>query len=154
MIILALDLAGKTGYAIRYDTGEVKVGTWNVVRGKFKDKRSPVPMYRIWKRLNKLAETHEIGAVVFEETFGRGPAKFRLDSLQAAALLFCEINHIPWCRVHPHTWKKHLTGNGRATREQYLPHIAKRYFHYFIRTDDEAAAVGLLIYYCFKERIR
>ena len=146
MITLALDLAGRTGWAIRYDTGEIRTGIWNLSRGDLGGTRSVVPMRRLWKRLNVLAGTHTIEKLVYEETFGRGAAKFRLDSLQYTALLYAVLAEIPWMRVSPSAWKKSVVGNGKASRVEYLAYAQQRWPEQRIWLDDQAAAICLLEY--------
>ena len=146
MITLALDLAGKTGYAIRYEDGSAKAGTWNLVRGELGGARSPVPMVRLWKRLVRLSQDHEIDWIIYEETFGRGAAKFRLDSLQYTALLFAMLNGIGWSRVSPTAWKKAVVGDARAKRDEYHHFARSRWPELNLFTDDQAAAMCLLAY--------
>jgi len=120
MINLGLDLAAKTGYAIRYDIGEWKAGVWYLDRGNLGGARSPIPAVRLLKRLEKLSETYEIKSVAFEETFARGNAKFRLDSLQTIVMIWAIQRGIPWMRLSVGTVKKHATGFGRATKREML----------------------------------
>lgn len=146
MITLALDLAGTTGYGIEYDTGEVKAGLWILTRGNLGGRRSPIPMLRLWHRLNRLGSTHQIDRVVYEETFGRGDAKNRLDSLQHCTTLWCLLNQIPFIRASPSEWKKAVLGTGRANRQEYYAAAIQRFPSVDVWKDDIAAALWLLTY--------
>ena len=145
MITLSLDLAGQTGWAIRYETGVIRTGIWTLTRGNLGGSRSTVPMLRLWKRLNKLAETHEISKIVMEQIFARGgPATFRLDSLQYTALLFAVLNKITWTRVQNLEWKSRVIGNSKASKTEYLAFARRKWPEQRIWTEDQAAALCLL----------
>jgi len=146
MITLALDLAGRTGWAIRYDTGELRSGIWTLVRGDIGGSLSPVPMKRLWRRLGRLGADHQIGKIALEYTYGRGAAKFRLDSLQYTAILYAQLLNIPWMRVGPSAWKKAVVGNATASRDEYLEFARNRWPDQSIRYDDQAAALCVLAY--------
>jgi len=103
-------------------------------------------MLRVWHRLNKLGESHEIGKIIYENTFGRGAARFRLDSLQYTVLLYCQLNQIPWMRVSPSAWKKKVIGKGTVGKLEYFEFAKKRWPEQRIWYDDQAAALCLLEY--------
>jgi len=146
MIDLALDLAGCTGYAIRYEDESLKTGLWILNRGRLTGKRNPIPMVRLWKRLRKLSEAHDIFKITFEETFARGNAKYRLDSLQHAVILWCVLNDVIWQRVSPPEWKKSMLGDGIANREKYSQMAIERWPDIPMWKDDQCAAMWLLAY--------
>jgi len=143
--VLALDLAGRSGYAILFGHGIVKIGTMKLDRGSdCKGKRNPLPMLRLWRRLNKLIEHYRIDCVVFEEAFAMGDAKYRLDSMQHTTILWAVSNGIDWARVVPTRWKKIMLGKGNANRHEYLQAAKLRFREHEFRFDDEAAARWLL----------
>ena len=145
--VLALDLAGHTGYSIQYGTTTIKVGTLNLVRGNsIVGKRNPLPMTRLYSRLTKLSEVFKIDLVVFEETFAMGAAKYRLDSLQFVTTLWAILNNIEWMRVSPGKWKKAMLGSGKASKLEYLNAAIKEFPDIEFRNDDMAAARWLLEY--------
>lgn len=145
MITLALDLATSTGVAIRYDEDTVWSGIWYLGRGKV-EKRSPLPMLRVWRRLEKLSETHVISRVIFEETFGRGAAKHRLDSLQFAVMLWCSLRKVNFIRVSPPAWKRAMLGNAKTPKDVYFLKAVEKFTEQRVRNDDIAAALWLLEY--------
>lgn len=145
-ITLALDLAKRTGYAIRFETGEIKVGEWHLGRGNTGGFRSPAYMSRLWNRLFRLHKELGISVLIFEETFAPGNARFQLDSLQYATLLACTLINCRWMRVNPTKWKKAIVGKGNATRDEYLAFAMKQWPQLDIWTDNQAAAVCLLDY--------
>ena len=147
-IILSLDLAASTGYCfLDEETGIVKTGAINLARGKLGGRRSPIPMYRLWKRLTKLSKRMKIDVVIFEETFGRGDAKYRLDSLQLVVTLWAVLNRIRWLRVSPPQWKKATTGKGTTTKEEYWKQAIDRWPNINIHKDDIAAALWIMEYW-------
>lgn len=143
-MILSLDLAGKTGYCIKYDTGEIKTGLWILTRGDLGGRRSPIPSIRIWNRLARLSETHKIEKIIFEETFGRGDAKYRLDSLQHAVVLWASLVGVPFVRLSPSAWKKKCLGNGSIKKEIYWEKACDKWPHLPIHSDDIAAALWMM----------
>lgn len=145
-IRLGLDLAGHSGYAIRYEDGSYKTAVWNLVRGNLGGRRSPVPMLRLWRRLNYLSENYEIEKVTLEEAFGRGDAKYRLDSLQHIAILWAVLNGITWQRVSPGAWKKVFIGKGTASKLEYSTAAIEYWPNIRMWSDDQCAAMWLLAY--------
>lgn len=147
MISVAFDLAGHTGVAVQWADGTRTVYEWNLVRGDFgKTKRNPIPMLRLWQRLNVLSDSFMIKSVIFEETFARGAAKYRLDSLQHCVVLWCVASKIRWRRATPTEWKKAMLGDGKAPRAVYLAKAKQKWPSVQFSTDDQAAAMWLLEY--------
>ncbi len=147
MIVLSLDLASHTGYAIRYDTGDVKVGNWNLTRGKVKG-MTYKPMFRLWSRLESIEFNHDIGHVVYEHTFSRhGMTTHRLHSLMACCEIFCEQHNIPCSSVAPTVWKKEMLGKGNAAKTVYHQRAIEEWPELSFPTDDPAAARWILAYY-------
>lgn len=146
--MLGLDLAGRTGYAALFGHGLLKIGTLQVTRGADakSGKRNPFPAARLWRRLNLLSDHFNVKCVVFEETFARGNAKYRLDSMQFAVTLWAITNGINWARITPGGWKKRMIGKGNLTRGEYLAAAREKWPEVNFRFDDEAAARWLLEY--------
>lgn len=144
--LLALDLAGRTGYAMKFRSGKIKVGVVNLTRGQLTGKRNPLPMVRLWNRLNWLSDHYRIRRVVFEETFAQGSAKYRLDSLQHATILWAVNQGIQWRRVSPTEWKKAMLGEGQVSRHDYSRVAIERFPEIRFWTDDQCAAMWLLMY--------
>lgn len=143
---LGLDLAGTTGYAIHYDTGQWKSGLWTLTRGELGGNRSPIPAMRLFKRLNRLSFAHDVRLVVFEETFARGNAKFRLDSLQTVTLLWAMLNRMRWMRVAPSVIKRHATGIHSASKQQVWLEATHRWKDLEIWSYDQSDALWALDY--------
>ena len=146
MITLTLDLAGKTGYAIQHEDGQIKAGVCNLTRGNLGGARSPIPMLRLWERLNRFSACYQIQRVIFEETFGRGAAKYRLDSLQHIVILWCCQNGYPWQRVSPPRWKKVTLGRPTISKQDYHQAAIRNFPDQRVFCDDIAAALWLLEY--------
>lgn len=141
--LLALDLAGTTGYSVLVGN-TIKTGTVSLVRGKLTGKRNPLPMVRLYKRLVLLTQYYRVERVVFEETFARGNAKYRLDSLQHAVILWAVNNGIPWQRVPPTQWKKAVLGRGHVSKAEYSRRALKRFKGERLWNSDQCAARLLL----------
>lgn len=146
MIHAAFDLGGRTGWAIRYDTGDVRCGTWTLTRGNLGGRRSILPAARLWRRLWRLSLDHQVAGVVFEETFTRGEAQWRLAGLQQLVMLWAYQLGAPWQRVSPTAWKKACLGRGHVDRRAYFQAAREVWPELRITTDDAAAALWLLDY--------
>ena len=146
MIVLSLDIATKTGVAIKYDTGEIKSMVWNLGRGKKRKGYSHIPMLRLWKRINRLSQTHQISIVVFEDPFSQGAARWLMDSLQCCLMIWCELAGVSWHRVAPTVWKKQLFALGGMKKEEYHRRAKQLFPKIDLRTDDQAAALLILTY--------
>lgn len=143
---LALDLAGTTGVAMRFRDEKIWCGQWKLTRGNLGGRRSPIPAVRLYKRLRSLGKLVKIDRVIYEETFARGEAKFRLDSLQVTVCIWAVLNGISWMRLSPSTIKKSATGNGRASKEDMIAAARKLWPDLDVRTSDIADALHILNY--------
>jgi Holliday junction resolvasome RuvABC endonuclease subunit len=84
--------------------------------------------------------------VVFEETFARGNAKFRLDSLQTITMLWAVLNRLRWMRVAPSVIKLRATGIHNASKQQVWLEAAHRWKDLEIWSYDQADALWALDY--------
>lgn len=148
--MLALDLAGRSGFSILFKNSTIKTGISTLTRGNLTGKRNPLPMVRLYRRLSLISKYYSVQKVIFEETFARGSAKYRLDSLQHAVVLWAIQNHINWQRVSPTAWKKATMGNARATKEQYSEYAINNFRGERFWTDDMCAA-RLILHQAIKE---
>jgi len=144
MIILALDLGRKTGWAL-HQHGAITVGTqeFPLKRGE-----SPGMVYlRFGGWLEEISKMslHRIGLVCYEQVHHRGgTATELLVGLQTRLQEFCALHKIEIAGVHTGTLKKWATGNGAAKKEAMLARA--RELGHDVTNDDEADAVLLLRY--------
>lgn len=144
-IEVGLDLAGTTGYAIRdLDTDEIYTGIWTLTRGDIGGRRSPIPAVRLLRRLERLSSDYEIRRVAYEETFGRGNAKFRLDSLQVTTMVWAVRSRINWQRYSPSAIKMRATGKGNAGKELVWQAACDKWPKLYIPNDNVADALWVL----------
>lgn len=101
---------------------------------------------RLWKRIDKLSQTHEIRFVVFEDPFSQGAAKWIMDSMKCCLMIWCELAGVPWNRVAPKVWKKKLFANGNMPKDEYHRRAQYHWPNLNVRTDDHAAALLILKY--------
>lgn len=148
MVSVALDLAGSTGVAVRFASGDVKLVRWCLTRNKkhLEGKRNPIPSLRLWRRLNRLAADYDIGHITFEETFARGAARYRLDSLQHTVVLWCLTRQVRWTRISPSGWKKAMLGSGFVKSDDYWRQAVVRWPDLKFHCSDLAAARWILEY--------
>lgn len=140
---LALDIATRTGYAWT-DGRNIKTGVWNLGRGNTGGTRSPVRPARLWRRLTEFCIRRPVQRIIYEETFARGNAKFLLDGMQWAVLLYAYDHGLDWARVAPSRLKKAATGNGRASKADMVRTAQQRYPEQRLWTEDQCDALLLL----------
>ena len=111
-VILALDTATKTGFALGDATGVVASGVWILDAGCYKTR-----WLNLWQRLNDLAEKHAVGAVVHEAPIvmpGRESGVRVAHGLIAIVEFWCEFRGFSCTQVYGATIRKHALGSGRA----------------------------------------
>ena len=145
MIDLAFDLGGKTGVCVYdADTDRYHVHQLNLTRGNI-GPRSYLPAYRLRKRIWCISDWR-VRNVIFEETFARGAAKLRLDSLQTVVALWCIQHGLKWRRTTPGEWKKATLGSGAVSALIYWREAVKRWPDMRFPSSDTAAARWLMEY--------
>lgn len=149
MRVLALDLGGTTGYAYRVDGEDQVFYNSTIIDEGISEQRSYLPAFRLGKFLQLLHNNDPIQEIIYEETFARGLAKFRLDSMSTAVAIFCIANNVTWTRLSVSQMKKMVTGNGQAGKEQILKVVRDNYDVEGELTYDESDALGLL--YCWDQ---
>lgn len=143
MIDLAFDLGGKTGVCVYdTDTDRYHVHQLNLTRGNI-GSRSYLPAYRLRKRIWCISDWR-VRNVIFEETFARGAAKLRLDSLQTVVALWCIQHGLTWRRTSPGEWKRAVLGNGSMCANHYWHKARQRWPDMQFHSSDTAAARWLM----------
>lgn len=141
---LALDLAGVTGYAWKDSDGLISYGVRDFT-AQVEGARSFMPAYEL-KRWLLTPQFSRLQSVIYEDTFARGAAKFRLDSLQTIVAVHCLQRGIDWCRISPSAIKKYATGSGKSGKDQMVT-AAKEFLSIDVELGyDEADALCLLKY--------
>lgn len=143
--ILALDIATKTGYALRRADGRIESGVINC--GLRKDERSGRRWQKLRSFLVELNAAHQIDEVCFEDCvirFGTGQTQTArvYGGFVATVEAFCEHHQINYRSINIGTWKKHFTGNGAAKKPQIIDVCKSLGFK--PADDNEADAIGIL----------
>ena len=142
MRILALDLAGATGWARLSEAGLHS----GVARLKLRDDEHPGAR---WKRARKWFRSMADGAVdliAWERIVANsGPlASGELFGLQSQLVEVAHDLKLDCMTVAPSTLKKFATGNGRAKKPEILAAARKRWPEQDIETHDQADALFVL----------
>ena len=149
-MILSLDLALETGWAVRHDDGPTETGVWY-----FKQhcdeapgaNRSLMPGHLLEVALDDL---QGITHLVFEAAIARGgPSIWIQNTMQFAAMRWCYDNGVPFTRYRPTEWKKMMLGKGNASKDEYFMQARDRWPG--LETDHEAAAMWMLE--CYQREI-
>ena len=143
VIVLSLDLATKTGWAL-FDQQRITFGSTD-----FSLKRGESPGMRFlrcraWLRdMKKLNPNIEL--IAYEQPHQRGghPTQVAM-GLMSEVLAFAARANIETTAVHSMTLKKWATGKGNASKKEMIKEVKSR--GYDVTTDDEADAVLMLQY--------
>lgn len=156
--ILALDLATKTGWALRDRTGAIASGTQEFALKRGESKGMRFLRFRKWLRemlslgeIGKEFSEDMPGVIAFEQAHHRGGAATELavglvtDTLAEAARV--DVEHMP---IHTGALKKWATGKGNAGKSQMIERAAELFPDIEIIDDNHADAL-LLLSYSFEE---
>lgn len=147
MTILALDLATKTGWALRYSATEIYHGTESFERKSSDGAGMRFLKFRQW--LKKLAEEHgPIEAVYYEDVRRhKGVAAAHVyGGLKGVLMAWAEERGIPYAGVTVQEIKFAATGKKVANKEAVIAAMRARGFS----PEDDNAADALAILVCVK----
>jgi hypothetical protein len=143
LVILALDLGQRTGWAVRTRDGAIASGTHEFRPGRFEGGGMVWLRFRAW--LQEIDETAGgVGVVVFEEVrrhLGTA-AGHAYGGYLAHLTAWAEANRIPYQGVPVGTIKRHITGRGNADKQAVIEAIRRLGFD--PADDNEADALALL----------
>ena len=126
MIVLALDQATVTGWALVRDTGEVIAsGIWKLADAKRTGESRGMRYIRFRRflqdALSSNFEQDKIGMICHEQTLLRGGAATEIaNGLKALILEVAAETEVEVSCVHTSELKKFATGNGRAEKEDMV----------------------------------
>lgn len=144
--ILALDLATKTGWAIRHGDSRVSYGHFTCVANYMRGAGSRWTAFRGELHQLKQVAGGTIDLCVYERIdFCKTTVAAQLyGGWRAVLQMWCDHHDIECVGVPVGTIKKHATGNGRALKGMMLK--AMRDLGYKPRDDNEADALALMHY--------
>jgi hypothetical protein len=144
-VVLALDLATTTGFALRAADGTIASGTVSFRPSRYDG--GGVRYLRFGNWLNQLAEdAGGIGIVHFEEIRRHlsTDAAHVHGGLLATLTAWCEQRSIPYQGVPVGTIKRHVTGKGNADKAAVVAAVRARGFAPV--DDNEADALAILLW--------
>ena len=138
---LALDLATKTGWALKTCHLESGVQVFDLKRGESRGMR--FLRFRAW--LKEMIEQHRPDVLVFEQAHHRGGAATEVAVGLATRVMemACEYG-IEYQSVHTGMLKKFATGKGNAGKDVMLAAARDRWPDQEIEDDNQADALWLL----------
>lgn len=140
-LILALDIATSCGWA----TSVGQSGVWDL--SVKKDESNDMRLFRFRSHLEYTHRDIGVELVAYEQVMFKGPNAQRAmivqSELQGVLKLWCKDNGISFKPYTSSAIKKHLTGMGKASKEEMINAAMKRWKKP-ITSDDEADALGLL----------
>jgi Holliday junction resolvasome RuvABC endonuclease subunit len=138
MVILSLDIASETGWAISNE----EYGTW--MFKTMKDESMGMKLIRFKAKLNEFYSINPFDIVVYERPAGRHThAIIHQSKLIAILESFCVENGIEYKAYSASHIKKFATGKGNAGK-QLMVDYAKIKYGYDGKNDNEADALHLL----------
>jgi Holliday junction resolvasome RuvABC endonuclease subunit len=144
MIILALDLGSRLGWALGYGPGDIHHGIIEFRPGRHEGGGMQWVRFRKW-----LLEMHEqhgpLDAVHFEEVRAhKGTAAAHIyGGFLATLTAWCEAKSVPYQGVPVGTIKRHATGKGNSNKAAMIAAMQAKGFR---PTDDnDADALALLL---------
>jgi hypothetical protein len=144
-VIVALDLASQTGWALRNRDGRILSGTVSFRPSRYDGGGMRYLRFQNWLT-QFAAELPEISAIYFEEVrrhLGTDAAHV-YGGLLATVTAWCEQRRIPYQGVPVGTIKRHIAGSGAADKQAVIAAVRARGF---TPTDDnEADAIAILLW--------
>jgi Holliday junction resolvasome RuvABC endonuclease subunit len=132
--ILCLDLGTTTGWAF-HNKGDVTHG----IKKFPKDLGQRLEEYYNWLR------TLDTDEVIYEKSFNvPGHANLTLNAMAGILILVATQRDWGISSVSPMTIKKAVTGTGRATKEDMVEYVQKRYPE--VTDHNEADAIGIWLW--------
>ena len=138
MIILALDIATKTGWATEIESGTFD---FTLKRGETK---GLIPL-RFKSKIVELIKLIKADLVAYERPAGRNAHSIILASKMIAHLEeYCLENNIELATYSAKEIKKFFTGNGNSSKEKMIEEAKRRFPEIEIIDDNHADALALL----------
>lgn len=139
--VLALDLATKTGWAVRLRDGSVHSGTYDA---SSKSDHAGQRFVNFRRFLVDLIGKYDVHHVVYEDVRRHvsNTSAHVHGGLKAIMLMICCQSSVPVSFKGVGTIKKHWTGKGNAGKEQMVSEACKR--GYSPSDDNEADALAIL----------
>jgi hypothetical protein len=149
-MIISLDLALDTGWALMLQDGTIQTGVWHIREdcdANPGSSRSPMPAVLVRKCLSQKLRIERVTHVVFESAIARGgPSIWIQNTMQCAVMSWCLEWSIPFSRVGPTSWKKAMCRNGSTSKTDYHLKAIEKWPALDIKTDHEAAALWMLLW--------
>ena len=144
-VVLALDLATMTGYAMRTADGCIVSGTVSFRPSRYDGGGMRYLRFGAWLK-QLAADTGRIGVVHFEEVRRHlsTDAAHVHGGLLATLTAWCEQHSIPYQGVPVGTIKRYVTGKGNAGKAEVI--LAVRARGYAPCDDNEADALAILLW--------
>lgn len=137
MVILALDIATKTGWATENNSG---VWNFNIKPGE----SANLKLFKFSQSLAKLNSEFEFDLIVWERPVGRFKnALIHESKLIGVAALYCYQNSIQHAEYSPAAIKKYATGKGNANKKAMILAAQEKWQNMVIIDDNHADALWL-----------
>jgi hypothetical protein len=144
-VVLALDLATNTGWALRSANGQIVSGTISFRPSRYDGGGIRYLRFRSWLD-SVAADAAGLGVVHYEEVRRHlsTDAAHVHGGLLATLTSWCEQHGIPYQGVPVGTIKRHITGKGNADKQAVIAAVRERGFS--PADDNEADAIAILLW--------
>lgn len=137
-MILALDIAAKTGWACPYASG-----VWDIKRKQ--DESSGMKLIRFRAKLKEIFSEMEPDIIVFERLQGKHVRSLCVQAeMHGIMKAFCNDHGIEYKAYSAGEIKKHATGKGNANKEDMTQAARLKWPNIDIIDDNQADALWLL----------
>jgi Holliday junction resolvasome RuvABC endonuclease subunit len=148
MVVLALDLGTKTGWALYNSDDKILSGVEDFSL-KVKEKNRPGKRFeKLEEFLNLMHQKYNINYVFFEKVMQHHKSRSAAaiySGFWAILINYCEKNNIIYDGVAVGTIKRFIATKGNASKEDVIESVKNRGFS-DIKDDNEADALALLLY--------
>lgn len=140
--VLALDLATKTGWAIKHRDGSIKSGVYDSSGKKGSHEGQRFINFRSF--LSALIVEHQINHIAYEDIRRHVSTQSAHihGGFKAIMLMVSAGHNLETSKYGVGTIKKHFTGKGNASKDDML--LKARELGFQPKTDDEADAIAIL----------
>jgi hypothetical protein len=144
-VVLALDLATNTGWALRSANGQIVSGTISFRPSRYDGGGIRYLRFRSWLD-SVAADAAGLGVVHYEEVRRHlsTDAAHVHGGLLATLTSWCEQHGIPYQGVPVGTIKRHIAGKGNADKQAVIAAVRERGFS--PADDNEADAIAILLW--------
>lgn len=125
MKIVGIDADSKKIAAVIFENDQLE--SWHLMESKNKDTQERI--FELYFQFESFIKSKKPGKIFIEESIfcQNFLTSKAITEVLANCKLLCKLNLVPFEMVQNKTWKKHIIGNGNATKEDIKKFVVKKY---------------------------